>query len=166
MNPFQAIWWSQVRSDYEAFLILTKAGASPCHRLHYLQMVSEKLGKAYFWRDGRPPRRDHLSCVPFLQALAGRSDARRVGRALGFGHDVGLSQWVRTVTPLAREVEQLAPALANDGPNPEYPWPHTAPAHAPATHNFRVWVTLLRTGRGQQLLKVIDVAVARFPEYA
>jgi hypothetical protein len=66
---------------------------------------------------------------------------------------------------LAYQLEHLAPTLAQDGPNPEYPWPHTAPQHAPATFDFVIWPQLTGTGRGRQLLQIIDIAVKKFPSY-
>jgi hypothetical protein len=140
----------------------------PCQQLHYLQMVTEKLGKAYFWRTGHPPPRSHVSFVRFLQALDSRSNADRVriAKLLGFGRVHGFVNWISTVTPLAHALERLAPALAGDqGPNPEYPWPRLAPVYAPTTYTFPVWRDLTEKGQGRQLLKVIDLAVVRFPDY-
>jgi hypothetical protein len=55
--------------------------------------------------------------------------------------------------------------LANDGPNPEYPWPHKEPEYAPVTHHFEVW-SQLTSVRGRNLVQVVDIAVEHFPEYA
>ena len=52
MNPYQRVWWQQVQSDYSVLLLLRREGAAPCRQLHYLQMVTEKLAKAYLWRHG------------------------------------------------------------------------------------------------------------------
>ena len=140
MNDRQRCWFDQVRSDYEVLLLLRRTGASPCHQLHYLQVVTEKLGKAYFWRTNRPPRRGHASFVRFLQALDDRpaSDVRRIAQLLGFGRAENLENWIPHVAPLAYELKRLAPALAMDGPNAEYPWPAAAPVSSPATHDFRL----------------------------
>ena len=70
MNACQRLWWEQTASDYEVFRLLREQGAVHCHLLHYLQMATEKLGKAYFWRTGRPPtKKSHASVVKFLQAI-------------------------------------------------------------------------------------------------
>lgn len=169
MNSYQRLWWEQTRSDHAVLLLLRRQGASPCHQLHYLQMVTEKLGKAYFWRTGSPPRKSHASFVRFLQALDDRRepDRTRIAEFLGFGRAQDLENWIPTITPLAYDLERLAPALAGDnGPNPEYPWPRVAPVDAPVFYQFGVWTQLTDTGRGRQLIKVIDSAVSRFPEYA
>ena len=60
----------------------------------------------------------------------------------------------------------LAPAEANNGPNPEYPWPHEAPAHCPATHTFGLWNELSDVGRGRKFMDFIDVAITRFEKFA
>lgn len=168
MNKYQRLWWDQTRSDHTVLVKLRRGGADPCHQLHYLQMVTEKLGKAYFWRVGSPPRKSHASFVRFLQALDDRAnrDRTRIAQLLGFARALDFENWIPTITPLAYDLERLAPALAGDnGPNPEYPWPRTAPAHAPATYSFTVWTDLTETGRGRQLLRVIDAAVLDFPKY-
>ena len=168
MNDYQRLWWEQTRSDHAVLLMLRQKGAVPCHQLHYLQMVTEKLGKAYFWRSGHPPPKSHVSFVRFLQALDNRSNADRahIANLLGFGKVHGFVNWISTVTPLAHALERLAPALAGDqGPNPEYPWPRLAPVRAPTTYTFPVWKDLTEKGQGRQLLKVIDLAVVCFPDY-
>ena len=71
----------------------------------------------------------------------------------------GFEQFCR----LAYALERLAPQLAQDGPNPEYPWPRAAPEYAPVTFEFDVWASLTRSGRGRQLLQIIDVAVEQVP---
>src|SRR5712691_5226381 len=85
MNSYQRLWWEQMRSDHSVLLLLRQQGASPCQQLHYLQMVTEKLGKAYFWRTGNPPRKSHASFVRFLQALDDRPDPDRTRIAVIFG---------------------------------------------------------------------------------
>jgi hypothetical protein len=73
--------------------------------------------------------------------------------------------WIRSVLPIAYELERLAPDLANNGPNPEYPWPHVQPEFAPVDFDFSVWASLT-TVQGRDLMRMIRIAVNRFPEYA
>ena len=47
MNDAQELWWRQARSDHALFVRLRRIGAEECHLLHYLQMATEKLSKAY-----------------------------------------------------------------------------------------------------------------------
>jgi hypothetical protein len=55
MNNFQKLWWQQARSDLAVLALLRRHDICPCHQLHYLQMVTEKLAQAYFWRSKSPP---------------------------------------------------------------------------------------------------------------
>ena len=167
MTAAQGIWWRQAACDHRLLLFLVnRDDIKSCHKLLVLQMATEKLAKAYSWGGGKPPGLSHKGFVHFLKTLASRSDAGEVARVLGLGHQQGLVNWVATATPLAHELERLAPALANDGPNPEYPWPHAAPENAPVTHDFDLWRRLVHTGRGRKFLDIVAAAVARFPEYA
>ena len=43
----------------------------------------------------------------------------------------------------------MAPALAVDGPNPEYPWPPGNPNATPAEHTFSIWQDLVETAMGR-----------------
>ena len=131
-------------------------------------MVTEKLGRAYFWRSGVPPPTSHAGFVQFMRFLGSvRSpDRRHLADVFSFARFEDLQNWVRIVLPLAYALERLAPALAHDGPNPEYPWPRTAPAFAPVTFEFDIWTQLTKTGRGRQLMQVIDTAVENFPDFA
>lgn len=169
MTDIQALWWEQARSDHEVFVLLRKEGVAACHLLHYLQMATEKLAKAYSWREGHPPRPSHASFVRFLKKLdvRGRSDRQRIAAGLGFKGADGFQAFIRSSAPLAYEIERLAPDLAGfDAPNPEYPWPHRSPAHAPASFPFDVWKQIERNARGHQLISVIDRLVATFESYA
>lgn len=167
MNRFQEQWWQQAKSDHEAFVLLRGQGLAQCHAMHYLQMVTEKLAKAYFWRSGSPPPRSHAGFVQFLRFLGQvrQSDRERIAKLFSFGRFADFQNWVRSVLPIAYDLERLTPELANDGPNPEYPWPHAQPEFAPATYQFPIW-GILMSGQGRSLMTVIRIAVERFPEYA
>lgn len=169
MNPQQRLWFEQTASDHSVLLLLRQEGAAPCHQLHYLQMVTEKLGKAYFWRSGSQPPKSHVSFVRFLQALndhRSRGEADRIANVLGFHKKTALKTWIQTISPLAHDLQKLAPALAGDhGPNPEYPWPGTAPIYAPSSFRFPIWLSLTESSRGRRLVQFIDTAVIEFPNY-
>lgn len=168
MNKHQELWWKQAQSDHSVFALLRESGVAPCHLLHYLQMVSEKLGKAYLWRSGAPPPQTHAGFVQFLRFLGGarNSERKRIAEIFEFNRFEDFQSWIRTALPTAYALERLAPALAQDGPNPEYPWPHNEPANIPATHDFGVWREVRDSSRGRRLLQVIEIAVAKFPQYA
>jgi len=167
MNSYQELWWKQAKSDHDSFMVRRGHGIAQCHSLHYLQMVTEKLAKAYFWRSGTPPPRSHAGFVQFLRFLGHirQKDRDRVANLFSFNRFTDFQNWIRTVQPIAYDLERLAPDVANDGPNPEYPWPHAAPQQTPVEFNFPAW-TSLTSGQGRDLMRVIRIAVNRFPEYA
>jgi hypothetical protein len=75
---------------------------------------------------------------------------------LGFeGRNENWEHLIRKSVPLAEHIEDLAPALALDAPNPEYPWPRNAPQVAPAEHTFRIWQDLQETVAGRRFLNVV-----------
>jgi hypothetical protein len=168
MNSYQELWWTQAQSDCAVLALFRRQGLAPCHQLHYLQMVTEKLGRAYFWRSDAPPPTSHAGFVQFIRFLGGvrKADRQQVADAFSFARFEDFQNWARAVLPLAYALERLAPALAQDGPNPEYPWPRTAPEFVPATFTFDVWTQLTATGRGRQFLRIIESAVDKFPVYA
>lgn len=168
MNESQRLWLEQTRSDHSILLMLRRAGANPCHQLHYLQMVTEKLAKTFLWGTAHPPKKSHASFVRFLQALDNQREPHRtrVAQLFGFRRAKDFEHWIPTITPIAHELERLAPSLAGDnGPNPEYPWPVQKPTKAPCLFQFEIWSELTESARGRRLLVVIDAAVVRFPDY-
>ncbi len=166
MNAAQKQWWDQARSDHVVLTLVNAEGVEPCHKLHYLQMTAEKLGKAYLWRTGNPPGKTHRALGPMMKSLAGRSDTRKLAKLFGFGNDASLVTWLRKALPLVSVLEDLAPAEAIDGPNSEYPRPHNFPQQTPATYHFDVWDELSLSTRGRRLVKFIADAVRHFPQYA
>ncbi len=168
MNPYQEHWSAQARSDLSVLLLLRRNGVDPCHQLHYLQMVTEKLAKGYFWRSGDPPPKNHAAFVQFMRSLGGVPPTRQAQLATIFEFKAfnTMQDWMCAVLPLVYDLERLAPALARDGPNPEYPWPHHAPVDRPAGFPFPLWARLTHSSNGRQLLRVIELAVNRFASYA
>lgn len=168
MNEAQRLWWKQANSDYQLFNQLRRANANECHLLHYLQMATEKLSKAYFWRSGHPPRMGHAGFVRFLKALLDRRipELDLVAKVLGFSRREDLERWVSRARALAYSIQNIAPAEAKNGPNPEYPWPHGDPAYCPCEHRFQLWEQLINTGQGRKLVAFIDRAIAHFDMYA
>jgi hypothetical protein len=167
MNSYQKVWWKQAKSDHDAFLLIRRQGIAQCHLLHYLQMVTEKIAKAYFWRSGTPPPQKHTGLPTFLRFLGQirTQDRERIAELFTFRRYADFQNWIRSVIPIAHDIEHLAPALASNGPNPEYPWPHAQPQIAPVDHNFPIW-PILTSGRGRDLMRIIHISVDRFPDYA
>jgi hypothetical protein len=168
MNSFQRLWWEQARSDHGIFVLLRRQGSAQCHQLHYLQMTTEKIAKAYFWRSGSSPPKKHSGFRQFLKFLGQTRPHHRarVASLFRFKRFPDFQNWINSVLPIVYDLEHLAPDLANDGPNPEYPWPHRRPTNAPVLHDFDLSTILVSTGPGRRLTRVIQMAVDRFPEYA
>ena len=167
MKPQQRLWWIQTQSDFDTFRQLKRLGVHPCHLLHYLQMASEKLSKAYLWRSGIAPPMRHTGLVRFLNALLLRKpkELERIAIALDFPKHKAVAQlrnWVRGILPLAYSLQNIAPAEAGNGPNPEYPWPPGQPILCPAEHTFPFWDELENTGKGRGFLKFLDRAIRNF----
>ena len=167
MNAYQDLWWQQASSDHSVLMLLLREGAAVCHKLHYLQMATEKIAKAYLWRSGSPPPKHHAGFVQFLRSLGGLQESNRLkaAKALGFKSSEAMQSWVHAVMPLAYALERIAPALANDGPNPEYPWPHNAPTQTPVSASFEIWNQLVSDSKGRRLFQVIELAIKRFDIY-
>ncbi len=167
MNGAQARWWKQARSDFSIFVLLRRAGAHECHLLHYLQMATEKLSKAYLWRSGHAPPKKYTGFVRFLKALLDRrsADLEWVSKALGFGRPEDLDKWVSSIQTLAYSLQNIAPAIAWDRPNPEYPWPHASPTDCPADHPFELWNRLSDSDQGRKMIEFIERAITRFDAY-
>jgi hypothetical protein len=153
MNEQQRLFLAQARSDFAVFgLLRTQAALPVCHAIHYLQMTTEMLGKAHAWGSGPNPG-THRAIVRFLRSL---STNRAAQRHLGYeGKNEAWSSRIRASIPFAQRVEDLAPALAQDGPNPEYPWPRANPHTAPAEHPFEIWAELTDTSKGRQFIELL-----------
>jgi hypothetical protein len=154
VNDFQRLFLSQARADWALFVHLrAQEGMPVCHILHSLQMATEMFGKAFAWRSPPQPK-THRALVRFLRGLMHDRRAREV---LGYSRrTAGWRQLIRKALSVATEIEQLAPANAGDGPNPEYPWPPNAPRQAPVAHDFQLWKDLHETAIGRQLLTMLD----------
>jgi hypothetical protein len=142
MNNNQQCWWEQAQSDHAVLVVLRGKGVAPCHQLHYLQMVTEKLAKAYFWRSGDAPKKSHIGFAPFMRALqhVPKVDRQRIADIFAFQRFEGFRSFARNAMPLVYDLERLAPALSNNGPNPEYPWPRGCPfCKTDAGADSRIW---------------------------
>ena len=127
---------AQARSDDAVRRLLAADPAiAPCHALHYLQMSTEKLAKAVdAMQSDRPPEATHLGLVRLLQQLK----RARFRNRLGYGRDTqSFRRLVDSLLPLARRIEQLAPAVAGaNQPNAEYPWLDAATGRVVAPADF------------------------------
>ena len=139
-----------------------------CHHLHYLQMATEKLSKAYLFGTRNEPKKTHAVFVKFFQGLLHEKQPKyeRIAKLFGFHSADDFDKWRSANAKWFYAIQNLAPDLANGGPNPEYPWPNDTPSSTPCEFAFPIWTEVFQTGRGRQMLKVIRNAIRKFPEYA
>lgn len=128
----------QARSDNEVRRILNRERVAHSHQLHYLQMVCEKLAKAYLSSptSSHAPAHSHVAFVRLLQVIKGQPEIRS---RLGYTDRAVFAAFIDSLLPDARRIEMLAPSVAgNNQPNPEYPWkdPVTNNVCTPATFEF------------------------------
>ncbi|AGA25005.1 hypothetical protein [Singulisphaera acidiphila] len=159
MNERQRLYLIQARSDREVLQLLASQPA--CHQLLYLQMLTEKLAKAYFWRTPGAKALGHAAFVRFIRAIATN---RRVAEGIGFRDLTRFGEWIADISDIAYELERLAPALAADGPNTEYPWPRASPEHASVEHDF-AFSRRLRSRNGFNLLRMLDLLLENFENW-
>jgi len=164
MTAQQRLFLIQGQSGFAVFKLLrARSEFHPCHALHYLQMATEMLGKAFIWKSGPPAKLSHSAFVRFLRHL----ETNRLAQAQ-LGCEKQNNRWRNLILksiPLAQEVEKLAPNLAGTGPNPEYPWPPSMPTMAPALYQFHLWGTLERTADGRKFLSFVSQLFERAGAY-
>jgi hypothetical protein len=148
---WRTAYLEQAKSDYAMLLKLNREEAPLCHRLHYLQMTTEKLAKGFLTPHGGPRyAKTHDAFVSFVK-LAGRRPDLRVA-----SHFTNVSQFKAYVTSLletAQKVEDLSPD-GGDHPNPEYPWEEKGIILLPAEYPFTDLD--LRSRKMIKLLQFID----------
>ena len=134
MKEEQRLFLVHAKSVFSVYRLLNAdKSLHRCHALHYLQMATELLGKAYLWKHG-PPANTHRAFVSFLKSLAKN---RKAQKQLGFeGRNENWEHLIRKSVPLAECIEDLAPALALDAPNPEYPWEQNGNVLVPVDYPF------------------------------
>lgn len=127
----------QAESDYAVFLEFNRAGKPPAQQLHYLQMATEKLAKAFCCGPANdPPKTTHAALGRFLRISKGQPKIRG---GLGYGGDyAAFSGYVDSLLPFAEKIERLAPEGGRlNTPNPEYPWQDSlGEVVAPVDHPF------------------------------
>ena len=116
--------------------LMADRGAERCHWLHYLQMTSEKLAKAYLTPPGGSPPMSHEMLVRLVRFL---SKTPRLRRRLGLASTARANAYAVGLLPVAERVQGLAPSAAHrSARNPEYPWQPQPDADvvAPADYPF------------------------------
>jgi hypothetical protein len=152
----------QARSDWDTYRVITENVCATCQELHYLQMTAEKLSKAALLRSRTTSpddlRRTHRAFVNFLRFAARNPNLQRTLSM----HGRQLRSYIQGILPIADRIERLAPALAQNGPNAEYPWEvPSGEVTAPASYTFPV-TEELRRPEGRRLLKLTATILEGF----
>ena len=139
-NEWSHAYAKQGASDLKVYRLLATSGAgiSECHRLHYLQMAGEKIGKAYQFRHTSKSiealSSKHVALADFIKlyCLSGAMKKRYAGR------DAQLASIRQELNGLATEIEKLAPAVdrQQSPTNVEYPWTNGVALTIPCDHEF------------------------------
>jgi hypothetical protein len=160
LNIPQELFLKQARSDYDIFGRLARQDV--CHRLHYLQMCTEKLSKVWFWRLKIPPAGGHHTFEPFLRALAtsGRADFPGM---FGYSDVQRFTMQRPFILHLASRIQNLVPGPSN--PNPEYPWPRNLPTDGPLSYSFPEWHEWTTTTAGRRLRIFVEKLLRDYEVY-
>lgn len=152
----------QARSDWKVWDLLKRQEIQSCHIIHYLQMTSEKLAKAFLLSSGtikvEKVQRTHLAFRRFLQVAARNAALQEL---LGMT-SAQLRSHIAKMIPIADTIERLSPALAEGGPNVEYPW--QSPDHTiqiPTQFDF-YQITELQKPGGVNMVKFIQKVLDKF----
>jgi hypothetical protein len=102
---------AQARGEWAIMKRLADIRVAPCHRLHYLQRVTEKRSKAVLTPTGSatPARTTHTAFVRMLQVIKGR---REIREQLGFSDTSIFRSYVDSLLDLAGKIQQLSPDQA------------------------------------------------------
>jgi len=136
-HDWKSAYARQARADYAMFLSLESAQRVPalrCHALHFLQMATEKLAKAHLTNGREPPPAIHQAFLRFLRDVARVDPNIRAG--LGMRNRESHLRYLKSLEPIARQIEALAPKADRKSENPEYPWESGGAIIAPAEHGF------------------------------
>ena len=120
-NNWSEAFLGQAKSDFSVMEMLNESDFPDCHWFHYLQMTTEKLGKAMLSTSapGRPPKFTHVALVRSLQLLKANPRVRAGMKMDG----KQFAAYIDSLLDLASWIERLAPGAAGqEGANPEYPW--------------------------------------------
>jgi hypothetical protein len=102
----------------------------------------------------------------FRKFIRNLSAEPKIWKELKFSRPEDFAKYLREINQLALDIERLAPAECQNGPNPEYPWPPPpqAPVQSPVHYDFPLWRVLAETSRGKRFLDFLRTIIRVFPE--
>jgi hypothetical protein len=117
-------------------------------------MATEKLGKALLIAGDMSLERITHTHAAFVKFLRVARNNHNLQKRLGMSHSQ-LKAHFNRLLPIANEIEVLAPTLAQDGPNPEYPWlDRSGHILVPIDYSFPQ-MKLMQSPQGAQLFRYI-----------
>lgn len=139
---WRTAYFRQAQSDYEVYNHLrTQADIPFCHRLHYLQMATEKMAKGFLTpRNGPEYRHSHDALAYFVESASHPAQISRHPQIAKGTTDKNkkeaYKQYRKGLSGLALKLENLSPEGGHH-PNPEYPWMDNAgQIQSPLSHPF------------------------------
>ncbi|MFQ5633441.1 MAG: hypothetical protein ACE5I1_32135 [bacterium] len=152
----------QAQSDWQMWQHIRDQKLPACHALHYLQMTSEKLGKAFLIAGGNiTPQKAAASHVAFTRFLQVASRNPALQKLLHMTPKQ-LRAHIKSMLPIAESIERLTPSLAKGGPNVEYPWESPDKSiQIPVNYTFPA-ILKFRESPGMNLLKMVNIVQEHF----
>ena len=150
----------QARSDWKAYNEIRQLSLDSCHKLYYLRVTTEKLGKAALLKSGAytpDTVRKHKVFVKYLQQAHKNP---RLCNSLNMKPSQ-VKEYVDSVLSVANGIQNLAPGEGNNGANAEYPWEISGKMYVPASYKFPE-VDLLETVEGRKFLKLVKTILDKF----
>jgi hypothetical protein len=168
MAPTREAWAAafaaEARSDWAIYKMLADDATLPrCHALHYLQMTTEKIAKAYRCRDTGADVESvlylHVGFAKFMSSFL----LSPMIKGEYEGRDAHLQEILKSARSLAREIEKLAPAVdrRSSPENAEYPWSQGDDVVTPCQYGYPSLSLMQGTG-GRAFLKILGRALSDF----
>lgn len=150
----------QARSDWKAYDELRRLSLDNCHKLYYLRVTTEKLGKAALLKSGihtSDSIRKHKVFVKYLQQAHKNP---RLCNSLKMKPSQ-VKEYVDSILSIANGIQNLVPGEGNNGANAEYPWEIAGRIYVPANYNFPE-SGILESAEGRKFLKLVKTILDKF----
>lgn len=127
-------FYLQARSDFNVIVHLNNMQhVEHCHRIHYLQMTTEKMAKAFLATSNQQPKPRHEAFIEFLRT---EKLTQRIRPLVKIRASSQYRAYIDSLLSIAERIEQLAPKGRSHQPNPEYPWQ----SRIPDPHNVNRYI--------------------------
>lgn len=133
-HDWRTAYIAQAKSDYRILRkLLDDSDIPDCHKLHYLQMVTEKLAKGFLTPPGGGPyAKVHDAFVRFVRSARSMPN---IQTACGFAKAEQFRNFMDARLVTAQLIEDLSPEGVLH-PNPEYPWLAGGTIYCPCEYVF------------------------------